>query len=791
MQIEKALKVIPEAIVNDEEAMVDLQNESRTMIALNHPNIVRVYDFHDEGRIKYIDMEYVEGKTLTKLKLEHPHKQIPEEEVKKYALKIAEGLAYAHSRNVIHKDIKPQNVMITKQGEVKLMDFGIAETVRTSMSRIQNTSSSGTLVYMSPEQLLGKDVGKESDIYSFGAMLYELLSGHPPFYKGDINYQILNKEPEKLDNVPEKMNELVLKCLEKEYKDRYSSFKTIIKQMGGQFQTIEPMEEIKTFEQSTNIIKKLVSVSIKTNPVDTQITIDGKEKGNSSFKEKLTIGKHSIIVAKEGYKQIKSTLEISVNTSNDFYIELESLVGEITVTSDPPKQPIMMNGEKTDFVTPHTFKNIIPGKPYTFQVETEEFLSEKQAIRIKNKEKKEITLKSILGEIVVKSDPPGQPIIFDKKNSGFVTPHTFKNIVPGKTYKFQIDTPEFLSKPQEVTIKENEKKEVFLKSILGKIKVTSEPTSSSIYVNAENTNHKTPYIIENVVPGKGYSIKLKNEECYSISEEVIINENQDNKLFLELTKYPIIEGMLLVHAGSFLMGKHGKGLDEQPTHNVRIYDFFIGKYPVTQKEWNEVMNNNPSFFKRKTGFLGLGDILANENNPVERITWFEAAEFCNKKSIKEALTSCYSGSGKNIRCDFSANGYRLPTEAEWEYAAKGGNKSQGYKYSGSDTIDKVAWFSGNSEKKAHPVGEKQPNEIGLYDMSGNLWEWCWDYYECDYYSNSPLDNPKGLSKGSFRVLRGGSWLHNKSQCCVAYRNNSLPDSSGHSYGFRVVKNTDI
>jgi len=238
MQIEKALKVIPEAIVNDEEAMVDLQNESRTMIALNHPNIVRVYDFHDEGRIKYIDMEYVEGKTLTKLKLEHPHKQIPEEEVKKYALKIAEGLAYAHSRNVIHKDIKPQNVMITKQGEVKLMDFGIAETVRTSMSRIQNTSSSGTLVYMSPEQLLGKDVGKESDIYSFGAMLYELLSGHPPFYKGDINYQILNKEPEKLDNVPEKMNELVLKCLEKEYKDRYSSFKTIIKQMGGNFKPL-------------------------------------------------------------------------------------------------------------------------------------------------------------------------------------------------------------------------------------------------------------------------------------------------------------------------------------------------------------------------------------------------------------------------------------------------------------------------------------------------------------------------------------------------------------------------
>lgn len=172
-------------------------------------------------------MEYVDGKTLTKIKLEHPKKQIPEDEVKVYAVKIAEGLAYAHNRNVIHKDIKPQNVMVTQQGEVKLMDFGIAETVRNSMSRVQNTYSSGTLVYMSPEQIKGKDIGKESDVYSFGAMLYELLSGHPPFYKGDINYQILNVEPEKLENVSDEMNGIIMKCLEKDYEDRFRNFKDI------------------------------------------------------------------------------------------------------------------------------------------------------------------------------------------------------------------------------------------------------------------------------------------------------------------------------------------------------------------------------------------------------------------------------------------------------------------------------------------------------------------------------------------------------------------------------------
>ena len=232
MNIDKALKIIPEAIVSDEEAMADLQSEARTMISLNHNSIVRVYDFHDTGDVKYIDMEFVEGKTLTKFKLEHPNKQIPEAKVKELAVKIADGLAYAHSKGIIHKDIKPQNIMLNKEGDVKIMDFGIAETVRTSMSRIQNSSSSGTLVYMSPEQIKGKDVGKESDIYSFGAVLYELLSGHPPFYKGAIEHQILSEKPDPLKKVSDKMNELIMKCLEKDFKDRFKDFGEILTILG-------------------------------------------------------------------------------------------------------------------------------------------------------------------------------------------------------------------------------------------------------------------------------------------------------------------------------------------------------------------------------------------------------------------------------------------------------------------------------------------------------------------------------------------------------------------------------
>ena len=281
MNIDKALKIIPEEVVNDKEAMFDLQQEAQTMISLNHPNIVRVYDFHRTGNIKYIDMEYIDGKTLTEIKLEYPNKQIPEEEVKEYAIKIAEGLTYAHSNNVIHKDIKPQNVMVTTKGEVKIMDFGIAETVRSSMSRIQNTSSSGTLVYMSPEQLKGKHVGKESDIYSFGVVLYELLSGHPPFFKGDINYQILNEEPEPLGIVSEKMNYLLLMCLKKDYRERCSQIENIKKYL------IE--ENITENEYNIELLKAGKCGNENLNQID--ITKEKRKKKNP------VIGKRKLAIA--------------------------------------------------------------------------------------------------------------------------------------------------------------------------------------------------------------------------------------------------------------------------------------------------------------------------------------------------------------------------------------------------------------------------------------------------------------------------------------------------------------
>jgi formylglycine-generating enzyme required for sulfatase activity len=231
--------------------------------------------------------------------------------------------------------------------------------------------------------------------------------------------------------------------------------------------------------------------------------------------------------------------------------------------------------------------------------------------------------------------------------------------------------------------------------------------------------------------------------------------------------------MVLVEGGTFRMGSDNGENDEKPVHTVTVKGFYMGKYEVTQKEWVEVMGNNPSNFK-------------GDNLPVENISWNEAVEYCNKLSIKEGLTPAYRGSGNNITCDFNAAGYRLPTEAEWEYGAKGGNKDYiSYEYSGGNSVESVAWYTGNSGSRTHPVGTKQANSLGLYDMSGNVWEWCWDWY--GNYRNEAQTNPAGASSGTTRVERGGSWGYGAAFVRSADRDYFTPSNRDSNLGFRLVR----
>ena len=207
-------------------------------------------------------------------------------------------------------------------------------------------------------------------------------------------------------------------------------------------------------------------------------------------------------------------------------------------------------------------------------------------------------------------------------------------------------------------------------------------------------------------------------------------------------------GMVFVAGGTFQMGSNSG----EPVHTVTVSSFYMDATEVTQAEYRKVMGKNPSLFS------GCDDC------PVENVSWHDANEYA-----------------KNV-------GKRLPTEAEWEYAARGGSKSKGYRYSGSNDLDAVGWYDNNSDDKTHPVAQKQPNELGLYDMSGNVWEWCSDWYGS--YSSSPQNNPQGPNSGSRRVLRGGSWSSIVRYCRVAMRTGGPPDGGGFHPGFRLVLSQD-
>jgi formylglycine-generating enzyme required for sulfatase activity len=219
--------------------------------------------------------------------------------------------------------------------------------------------------------------------------------------------------------------------------------------------------------------------------------------------------------------------------------------------------------------------------------------------------------------------------------------------------------------------------------------------------------------------------------------------------------------MVLIPAGTFQMGNitnHPNGsFDEMPVHEVTItHSFLMSRTEVTQAQYEVVMGNNPSKFK-------------GDNHPVTRVNWFEAIKFCNALSVKEGLDTCYTSwvtpLKDSVSCDFDANGYRLPTEAEWEYACRAGTQTDFYtgnmNHSGCSpldaSLDKAGWYCGNDNGTVKPVGLKQANNFGLSDMHGNVYEWCWDRYQHDYYSTSPQVNPQGAPTGIIRVFRGGSW----------------------------------
>ncbi len=281
--------------------------------------------------------------------------------------------------------------------------------------------------------------------------------------------------------------------------------------------------------------------------------------------------------------------------------------------------------------------------------------------------------------------------------------------------------------------------------------------------------------------------------------------------------------MILVKGGSFSMGnpytdaaKKGDA-DEKPVHQVKVNDFYIGKYEVSVKEYKDFINDNTftefaSLRSHKmpatpdtTWMSEHSDTKKHYEStllkwwgwidefPMQYLTWYDAVAYCNWLSSKKGLNKCYTynETTKSVTCDFTQNGYRLPTESEWEFAAAGGTLTKGYRFSGSNNSADVVWYDETTSYKGpQKIGTKAANELGIYDMTGNVWEWCYDYYSPFYYNNSTKENPINETATGYKVIRGGAWHYRLEYATVYTRDGPEPSYTNYNYGFRLAKNAN-
>ena len=421
---------------------------------------------------------------------------------------------------------------------------------------------------------------------------------------------------------------------------------------------------------------------------------------------------------------------------------------------------------------------------HTYKVEAGGYISKSGSFTIGKGDMTPISvsLVSALATLSVSCPTPAVSLYVDKKSVGSLPWNG--NLKEGM-HLLEVRKDGYRSQQKTIQLAQQQKLDVAfdaLSAIQGNLSVNFKPFGSDVYVDGVKVG-QSPRVFNGVLVGN-HNVEIRKSGYATSRQTVTISEGQTASISGSLTSstssstantlsssgsslsgntlsIPVKNGinieMVKVETGSFNMGATPETIypdtDEKPVHRVTLTnDYYIGKYEVTQALWQAVMGSNPSFFK-------------GTDLPVETVSWNDCQDFISKLN---AMT------GKR---------FRLPTEAEWEYAARGGKKSRGYLFSGSITLDDVAWYKENSGSKTHVVGTKQPNELGIYDMAGNVWEWCQDWKGS--YSSSPQTNPTGAVSGSYRVCRGGSCLISAWYCRSSCRYNFTPDCDC-SRGLRLV-----
>ena len=487
-----------------------------------------------------------------------------------------------------------------------------------------------------------------------------------------------------------------------------------------------------------------------------------------------------------GIEKLESnkTYVLTIVKPHDSYETVDAGGNFYAISVQPRNAVVTIDGIQQNVSSDGEYSAMLPYGTHTYKVEAGGYISKSGSFSVSSGDMPPISvsLVSALATVSVTCPTPAVSLYVDKKSVGNVP---WSGSLKEGMHLIEVKKNGYRSQQKTIQLSQQKLDVVFgeLVAILGNLSVNYKPFGADVYVDGKKLG-QSPRVFNGLLVGNhqvevrkdGYttdkkSVTISEGQTMSISGTLASNTASSSNGYASSSSVssvgneisiPVKNGitidMVKVEAGTFIMGATSEMENpyswEKPVHQVTLTnDYYIGKYEVTQALWQSVMGSNPSEFK-------------GDNLPVEQVSWNDGQEFISKLNR------------------MTGRKFRLPTEAEWEYAARGGKKSRGYQYSGSSNISDVAWYDGNSGSKTHPVGTKQANELGIYDMTGNVWEWCQDRYGS--YVSSSQKNPTGTVRGSNRVYRGGGWDIFAWSCRLSCRNYGPPYFRYDYLGLRLV-----
>ncbi|MBO7433546.1 MAG: SUMF1/EgtB/PvdO family nonheme iron enzyme [Salinivirgaceae bacterium] len=810
LQQEVALKFY---VAMDDNGRSEFRDEYRKVFRLRHENLLTPSHYAEWNGQPYLELEYCPTSAAALAG------KISESELWLFIADVAAGLAYMHGSNptIVHQDIKPANILRKTDGHFAITDFGISVSLRSTMLRQSGRdvtgSVGGSIPYMGPELFGAKPVPvMASDIWALGVTIYEMATGELPFM-GQGGVMLKNgAELPILDDFSAELNQMMQSCLALNTWDRPTA-DTIAKQAVAYSSKVPPVKPqkpaAKPKAEYDNSATQKMSTTAPTEPTpevtprtfETKVQMPRPQTLNDAYKNSEQPKPHTTPRTPNGNGENQNKagcilfiiiMLIVGGIGIAGYLKVEEYNGYVSSFNYNLERATVEDARELD-------------QHYVGHVVTGPLVDAQWCIKQIN------ILKSGFWGFLMNSPNDNFQRRYDArcaelKATLYLSKTTvtddgkggnFKVKVSTNAYDYDVKSDQNWCKVEQESIldrlerEQNEKSDSELRSLMGapntyyfKVKIDANPTTNTRTATVTvSTTYKTETISVTQKP-KAQAKNTNNNNGVSSSNSTNTNSNNSvntsnnnvntgnrsnstannssssniaaahgpNDIYV--SEYGYIE-MVYVEGGTFKMGATSEQgtdafADEKPAHNVTLRSYYIGKYEVTQGLWKAIMGINPT---------------KGDKYPVVNVSWEKCQEFIRKLN---------QVTGKN---------FRLPTEAEWEYAARGGKKSNRYKYAGGNYLSIVAWYGENANKTIHSVGQKLPNELGIYDMSGNVWEWCSDWM--GNYSSYSQTNPTGPATGSEHVVRGGSYSHIAKYARVSYRNKSFTPSRG-TCGLRLV-----